>query len=332
LLSIVCNEMNKKGISVIICCYNSSKRIAPTLQHIADQRGLEDISWEVIIVDNCSVDNTIETIQSEWAKLKTNATFTITEQRTPGVAFARKTGVYSAQYEYIVFCDDDNWLSPEYLKISFDLMGGNSSIGIISGQSTGQSSIDFPEWWEDYKLNYAVAQLAEESGDISHHTFFWTAGLVIRKQIALKVFDNNFPLFLTGRKGDKLTSGEDSEICLRVLLLNFKAFYEEKMKFIHFISPERLTLEYRDKLIEGGSLANIVLDKYIIVLKYLKDNFLIKSVNSIYLILKLCMVRFNLFREPKSRILMKLYTYWKFNFMTEDSQIKDIVRFSQEYS
>ena len=324
--------MNKKGISVIICCYNSSNRIAATLQHIANQKGLENISWEIIIVDNNSDDNTIETIRSEWAKYAINATFTIVEERIQGVAFARETGVYSAQYEYILFCDDDNWFCSEYLKTAYDIMESNSTIGTISGQSIGQSTIDFPAWWDDYKLNYAVAKLAKESGDISHLTFFWTAGLVIRKQLALKVFDKNFPLFLTGRKGNKLTSGEDSEICLRVLLLKYRAFYEEKMQFIHFISPERLTNEYRDKLIVGGSLANFVLDKYVIVLEHYYDGFLKKTLKTIYLILKLCLLRFSLFREPKSKIIMKLYTYWRLNYLTKDSQIKNIVMFTKKYS
>lgn len=324
--------MRLKGISVIICCYNSSTRIAPTLYHLASQRGLSGIPWEIIIVNNCSNDNTTINIQLEWSKYNSSASFIIIEEPRQGVAYARKTGSMSARYEYIIFCDDDNWFCPDYLKVAFDTMENKSAIGIISGKSIGQSSIDFPYWWDEYKINYAAIELSTESGDISHLTYFWTAGLVIRKELILKVFDDETPLFLTGRMGLKLTSGEDSEICLRILLLKYSAFYEKKLEFVHFISPERLQIDYRDKLVEGGLLANAVLDKYVIALKQQNHSLFIKLFNTLYLLFKLSINRLNLFRESKTRIYLKLYTYWQKDWITEDTQIKSILKFVKKHS
>ena len=43
--------------SIIICCFNSAKRIEPTLGHIAKQNS-SHFKFEVILVDNNSTDET----------------------------------------------------------------------------------------------------------------------------------------------------------------------------------------------------------------------------------------------------------------------------------
>ena len=48
--------MLEKGISIIVYCYNSVLRLPKTLQHIGLQQ--TSISWEVIVVNNNSSDNT----------------------------------------------------------------------------------------------------------------------------------------------------------------------------------------------------------------------------------------------------------------------------------
>ena len=48
------------GVTVAICCYNSSARIAETLRHLSLQRLSENIPWEVLIIDNACTDDTVE--------------------------------------------------------------------------------------------------------------------------------------------------------------------------------------------------------------------------------------------------------------------------------
>lgn len=54
------NSEIRAGVSIVICCYNSASRLPETLQHIAEQEVAANISWEVIVVDNASTDNTQE--------------------------------------------------------------------------------------------------------------------------------------------------------------------------------------------------------------------------------------------------------------------------------
>ena len=51
-------ENIKDGVSVIICCFNSSWVIEKTLEGLLNQKNINSIDYEIIVVDNCSNDNT----------------------------------------------------------------------------------------------------------------------------------------------------------------------------------------------------------------------------------------------------------------------------------
>src|SRR4051794_28120754 len=94
------------GVSMVICCYNSSARITATLEHLAAIK--TDIPWEIVLVDNLSDDDTKEKALYAWnnnplARLK------VVDEKNRGLMNARITGVRNASYSIISFIDDDNW-------------------------------------------------------------------------------------------------------------------------------------------------------------------------------------------------------------------------------
>src|ERR1700749_4875751 len=148
----------KKGVSVILCCYNSSGRITATLTHLAQQVVPDDFSWEVILIDNASTDNTAETALSIWNQLQHNhVDLRIINEPTPGQVFARKKGVSESKYDCIVFCDDDNWFDKNYVYTAYCRMESDPSIGVAGGQNFPVSDVDaYPLWFEEHKDKYAT--------------------------------------------------------------------------------------------------------------------------------------------------------------------------------
>lgn len=63
-------EIPTRGVSVVICCYNSTSRLEATLSHLARQRITQQLDWEVIIVDNGSDDATAELAYRLWPKTR----------------------------------------------------------------------------------------------------------------------------------------------------------------------------------------------------------------------------------------------------------------------
>ena len=53
-------------------------------------------------------------------------------------------GIDNAKYEYIIFCDDDNWLNPDYVEISFKKMEQHELAGAMGGDSEAVSDVNIP--------------------------------------------------------------------------------------------------------------------------------------------------------------------------------------------
>ena len=104
-------------ISVVMPAYNAEKTIAKAIQSARVQT-YSDI--EVIIVDDCSQDETVK-IAASYAK-KDNRIKVFQNQTNMGAAFARNRGVEEAGGDWIAFLDsDDRWV-PSKLEKQSDIL------------------------------------------------------------------------------------------------------------------------------------------------------------------------------------------------------------------
>jgi glycosyltransferase involved in cell wall biosynthesis len=106
----------KKGlVSIVTPCYNSAKYIEHTVKSVQAQ---DHTNWEMILVDDCSADNTVEVakrIQEKEPRVKL-----IPLEENSGPAVARNTGIEAAQGQYLTFLDaDDLWL-PNFISRSIE--------------------------------------------------------------------------------------------------------------------------------------------------------------------------------------------------------------------
>jgi glycosyltransferase involved in cell wall biosynthesis len=249
------------GISIIICCYNSAKRLPKTLFHLANQNIVQGI--EVLIVDNNSSDDTAEIAKNLWQELNNPFPLRVAFEAVPGLTKAREKGIEVALYDYLIFCDDDNWLDENYAANTIQLFNADKEIVILGGQGEPVFESDKPFWFENFHQSYAVGKQEIKSGFVS---LVYGAGLGIRKAILKDPKFYSVPFFLNDRVGARLSSGGDSEICLRAKLLGGKIFYSEKLTFKHFLTTNRLTWKYLKNLHAGFSYSFIPLHIYDLVL------------------------------------------------------------------
>ena len=245
------------GITIVLCCYNSSLRLAQTLKHLELLETADDFSVELLIVDNNSTDETVSQIKVLLAT--TLLTYKIIHEYRQGQIYAREAGVREACYDYLIFCDDDNWLCQDYLIKVYRHFETSPSVGAIGGKGLAafEDGIAVPAWFAEYQNGYAVGEQAAKSEVVNVRGFLWGAGLAVRKEILNKCFDPNFPFLLSGRSAGNITSGDDSEICRRILLCNADLYYDSKLSFQHFIPANRLTDEYFQKLTEGFKIHTV---------------------------------------------------------------------------
>ncbi len=250
------------GVSVLICCFNSVGRLPATLKHLSAQRVPADLNWEIIVIDNASDDNTASVAIQLGKELgKTDINFTVLTEPKPGKNNALHTGITAAANNFILICDDDNWLADDYVAKALQRMQGDPAIGAAGGRGFALTDGERPAWFTQYQHGYAVGEQNPASGDISGKGYLWGAGMIFRKQLYQKTY-LNFPSFLTGPNGDTLARGEDVEFCMRILLAGYTLFYDEELTYKHYIPAARLTVAYRDKLFKGYDYEKTVLDLY----------------------------------------------------------------------
>ena len=94
-------------VSIIIPCYNAENSISRTLKSVLEQ---DFKNLEIIIVDDGSVDNSLEII-SRFQKF--DKRIKVVNQLNAGVSVARNNGLKRVKGNYIIFLDaDDNYTTP----------------------------------------------------------------------------------------------------------------------------------------------------------------------------------------------------------------------------
>lgn len=251
------------GVTVIICTFNGKQRLGKTIEHIARQQIPNNILWEVILADNASNDGSAVFCEAEWKNYNlSKVPFRIITESKPGKLYALQSAIKEASYEYLIICDDDNWLAPDYISLAYPLLDSMPHVAAIGGLGiavTDQPPL--PAWFKDYEFAYAVGPQAKADGILPKRSILWGAGLCTRKSVYLKMYQT-YQSFLPEHDVNVL-SAEDTEYCLRLILKGYNLYYDSHLIYYHFIPDFKLTVQFRDeKLIKGFRDSSIILRKY----------------------------------------------------------------------
>ena len=250
----------KLGVSIVVCTFNGANLLPETIRHIAQQRVRPDIQWEVIIIDNASIDDTSRIVEAEWGKYNHSLQFRLLYQPEAGLAYARELALKNAQYEFVLFCDDDNWLDLDYVNRAYDLMLQRPSIGVLGGNGELLFETSPPDWLGENSI-FANGPQAKESGSVKSRVVYG-AGFVIRNTAFKAAVEMGFKSMLTDRVAGKLSAGGDYEICYAIALAGYDIWYDEELKFKHFIPGSRTCWDYNIRLIREGVKSFEVLIPY----------------------------------------------------------------------
>lgn len=128
-------------VSIITPSHNSAPFISETIQSVLNQSFSD---WELIIVDDCSTDNSVDVIQSFVERDSRIKLIQLSENS--GAAVARNRAIEVAQGRYIAFLDSDDLWLPDKLKKQLAFMQTN-----------------------DYPFCYAAYDKRDEHGQVFGH-------------------------------------------------------------------------------------------------------------------------------------------------------------------
>jgi glycosyltransferase involved in cell wall biosynthesis len=303
----------KPGVSIIVCCHNGQARIRRCLGYVFQLKKPDgDLPIEVILVDNRSTDSTVEIAMAAAGSYCTHPLRIIREERK-GVAFARESGILSARYEVLVFCDDDNLLDSEYAKVAWQVLQDHPTVAIVGGNSVAECEIDLPVWFDELSGQYAV-QSVDYSGPIQEGANHWTAGMVARTEVLQQVTRSGFrPIGSTGLPGFSGSCGEDTELCLAVRYWKWKLYYEGRLIFTHVIPPDRLTRQFLVQQARNFGAASLATDANRLLNKddwrnVIRLNIWYQIIRAFFALIAAAPARFR--EDPKSHRLSAWHARW----------------------
>ncbi|MGD1936313.1 MAG: hormogonium polysaccharide biosynthesis glycosyltransferase HpsE [Cyanophyceae cyanobacterium] len=256
-------------ITVAIPTYNGAQRVPQVLERLLAQQHLENIKWEVLVIDNNSTDNTpqiVHDFQEHWRKKHGNSKVPLRylKEMKQGAAHARQKAVEMAQGQWIAFLDDDNipaanWIFAVHQFTEFRSQS-SKKIGAFGGKIRGV----FPEGNQVELIRYVRPFLAVvERGDrpfqyeLKYKVLPPSAGLVVRREAWLRAVPKT--LILGGRTADSMLTSEDLETLVHLQRKGWEVWYNPAMEIDHLIPQWRLERQYLIPFLRGVGLTRYVI-------------------------------------------------------------------------
>jgi teichuronic acid biosynthesis glycosyltransferase TuaG len=114
--------MEKTTVSIITPSFNSAKFIAKTIESVQNQSHQK---WEMIIVDDCSTDQTVTIIEQFVANDDRIHLFQL--DKNSGAGIARDLALSKAKGDYIAFLDADDLWKPLKLEKQLQFLKDNKA-------------------------------------------------------------------------------------------------------------------------------------------------------------------------------------------------------------
>lgn len=248
----------KARLSIIICCYNSAARLPRTFEGLRHQQ-TQALAWEVILVDNNSSDATRSVAEGLLQGLAVPGR--VVEEKTPGLMAAREAGMRAASGEVFLFCDDDNYLYPNFLQVCMETLDRHPEVAILGAYGKAVSEVPLPEWLGPLHDWFACAEPPEDPHPVPSRSVPG-AGMAVRRSLYLELTRSGFVSALSDRKGNALSSGGDTELCFAAQVLGWQVSRHPLLGFEHYMPEQRLTLDYGLRLAKGLASCRPVISQY----------------------------------------------------------------------
>lgn len=116
-------------ITIVIPCYNATRYIEKCIYSLEQQTFKQ---FKVILVDDCSTDDTYEHLHKLKAHIGLNIEV-LQNEKNSGPAVSRNKGILATDTKYITFCDSDDWYEPSFLNTMLSLIENNDADLVFCG-------------------------------------------------------------------------------------------------------------------------------------------------------------------------------------------------------
>jgi len=247
--------------SAILCTHNPRPDYFRRCLDALRGQTLPRDRWGLVMVDNRSDEPLAARADVSW-----HPTARVVREEALGLTPARLRGIREATGDLFIFVDDDNVLDADFLETALGIAEERPLLGTWSGQCRPEFEEPPPEWTRRYWGNLAIREFEKDVwSNLPRlaNTMPCGAGLCVRRSVALHYLE----LHHSGRRrlqfdrtGDSLMSGGDNDLAGCACDLGMGIGLISALKLTHLIPPQRLTLGYLTRLVEGIQFSSLLLD------------------------------------------------------------------------
>lgn len=229
----------KPDVSIIILNYNAEKFLRGTLNSVNDQKG---ISYEVIVVDNNSSDDSKKMVKTEFPDVTW-----VQRSTSTGFSAGNNAGLPFAKADTILFLNPDaSFTTSSDLRLCFEKLTSDSGIGALTARVdlAITKGIDltchrgFPTPWAAFTHFSGLSRLFPRVplfneytknylGYDNEHEIDAVGGMfmLMRRSVGDQVgwWDEDYPLY-----------GEDIDFCYRLKQAGYHNLYFPKVRILHY--------------------------------------------------------------------------------------------------
>ncbi len=225
-------------LSIVIVNYNVRYFLEQALLSV--QKAIQGIEAEVFVVDNNSVDDSVEMVQARFPEV-----ILMTNKDNPGFSIANNQAIHKAKGEYILLLNPDTIVNEDTFKKCVSFMDEHPEAGGLgcrmidgSGKFLPESKRGFPSPFVAFCKTFGLSKIFPKSkifgqyhlgylDEYKTHEIEVLAGafMLMRKSVLDEVglLDETFFMY-----------GEDIDLSYRIIKAGYKNYYFPETTIIHY--------------------------------------------------------------------------------------------------
>ena len=227
-------------LTVALCTHNRSALLRNTLQAFTRLEIPAGVTWEVVLVNNGSTDDTVATI----ADFRESLPLCVVYEPNLGKSNAANAAVGATTGEYILWTDDDVLVDPLWLHAYHAAFAEWPGDAFFGGPVEPRFEGTPPLWLAGALTHvgnvYAVIDHGPHPIPLQGELLPYGANMAMRASAQRQhMYDTRL-----GRRGTHLLAGEDWQVMKNMLTSGLTGRWVPGARTRHVIPPDRQTLRY----------------------------------------------------------------------------------------
>lgn len=226
-------------ISIIIVSYNTKSFLLKCLESI-DRNKPKKYSYEVIVVDNNSKDDSGEMVKKDFLDIRL-----IENKENLGFSKANNIGVAQSKGRYVLFLNSDTEIEEDtidtmvtFMDLHKDAGAATCAVLMPNGKIDDASHRGFPTPWNAFCYFSGLSKLIPYSMEFNGYNLAWKdldkihtidalagAFMIVRREVGNQVswWDEDYFFY-----------GEDLDFCYMLRQKGWKVYYVPTTKILHY--------------------------------------------------------------------------------------------------